>query len=314
MATRLLVTRRSAIVAAFVLLACSDGCDRREVIAAVGIDFSPDGERLVVASELLLILESSTGEDHTIGIPDQPFLKGIAYAPTGDFIATGSAAGQIILWSVDGNPIAEFNNGSGVHGVAISSDGTLVASADDENHVRLWRTRTGENLATFMSSAAQVAFSPDDRLLAAATDEGASVWRVEDGVKLGSRGIDGRGLAFAGNELLVSVGYDGLTTWDIGTGEERVLWDLGQPQEVAVSPDGKLAAIGLDGRMVQFREVADGRLVGSSYVPAPDVFSGMAFSPDGQRLAVTSWSARMSEIKVPSGEIIWTRDFFGYSP
>jgi WD40 repeat protein len=103
--------------------------------------------------------------------------------------------------------------------IAISADNRLVATGG--MHACLWDTATGKKLATWQGLLAEdVAFSPDGRYLAAATNKGIALWEVAAGQEvLRFTGHLGRTLrvVFAPNgQVAVTAAEDGtLLVWDM---------------------------------------------------------------------------------------------------
>lgn len=176
-----------------------------------------------------------------------------------------------------------------VNDVAFSGDGTRLATTGDDGAVRVWDPATGELRGEFQSRQGAVygpSFSPDGRLVAAAwTDEG--MVRVVD------------------------------------VERKRVLTEIHDvlDQSVEFSPDGRRIAYapGDDGGAIvvdagsgrRLHTVADGSEV-----------SSVAWSPDGQLLATSSWEGVIDLWAAGSGEarrsidlgagnvnrIAWSRD------
>lgn len=153
----------------------------------------------------------------------------------------------------------------------------------------------------------QVAFSPDDKFLAAgyADNDGgfAQLWatpaRQLFGQPLDSP-LSGPGFstaAFSPDATMLAAGYGGT-----GTGMVR-LWNpadgkpIGQPlvnasdqspvQSVTFSPDGKLLAVGYVDAQIQLWDPATGKEIGAPLDDSADEGSvvAMSFSPDGETLA-----------------------------
>ena len=106
--------------------------------------FSPDGKRIVTASEdkTARLWDAETGEP--IGEP----LKGhadtvysAAFSPDGKRIVTASADKTARLWDAEtGKPIGELLKGhtDSVHSAAFSPDGKRVVTASGDKTARLW--------------------------------------------------------------------------------------------------------------------------------------------------------------------------------
>jgi WD40 repeat protein/serine/threonine protein kinase len=184
--------------------------------------------------------------------------------------------------------------------VAFSPNGRLLATTNPDQTVRLWDTRTGQQLHCFPgfiaelarlggNSIVRLAFSPDGRHLASGSgDREIKVWDVNTGqTVLTLRGHqapvpsvryspDGRHLAS------ICLGRK-VKLWDLTTGQE--LWTRPQTQEVAFDRTGQRMAVP-QGDYVEVLEAVSGRdlirLEGHASMEM------VAFSPDGQRLVTAS--------------------------
>ena len=69
-----------------------------------------------------------------------------------------------------------------IHSVAFNADGNLLASASWDNYVRLWDTRTGEQVTLLeVAGASSVGFSPDGTTLATVGFvDGLKLWAVSE--------------------------------------------------------------------------------------------------------------------------------------
>ena len=92
---------------------------------------------------------------------------------------------MIKLWNLEtGKEIRQMDaHAFGVHGLAFSSDGRRIASANYDGHtVSLWDAETGKELHRFeghTNDVYDVAFSPDGRfIVSGGADKSVRVWRV----------------------------------------------------------------------------------------------------------------------------------------
>jgi WD40 repeat protein len=227
------------------------------------IDFSPDGRRLVTASE------DRTGRLWDGASPLRTLVHGRRGMPD-DWVES-----------------ATFND-----------DGSRVLTAGDDGTAKVWSTETGSLLAMFGTEGGQPLFTADlsrDGAYVAAAGEGGDVriWKVAGGRpdtrKSQTRHIDG--VAFSPDgELLASAGWDGaLRLWDVDGPKAAVATlrrDRNPLWSVAFSPDGKrVAAGGLSGDVWVWdvRDVRRIRLVATLAGRRTAVW-GIGFSRDGRFL------------------------------
>jgi WD40 repeat protein/serine/threonine protein kinase len=153
-----------------------------------GAAVSPDGRLLAIgATGALRWLNAETGEPlETTEGPPYPAVR-VAFSRDGLQVAGVCEYGTVALWdpSLFKLVIPPFKGHmQGAHGVAFSPDGRRLATGGgtDRDAVKLWDLSTHRELMTLSGQGSLfliVAFSPDDRWLAACSYEGKlHLWRA----------------------------------------------------------------------------------------------------------------------------------------
>ncbi len=181
-----------------------------------------------------------------------------------------------------------------VKNVVFSPDGKILASASEDDTVKLWnpdgtliRTLTGhrDNLWT-------VSFSPDSRTIASASDDATiKIWNTADGKEI--RTLTGhkgwvRGVSFAPDGLTIaSSGSDAtVKLWNAADGTliQTFTGHTSWATSVTFSPDGLTIASSGSDRTVKLWNRADGTEI-ATLTGHTNAVRTVSFSPDGKTLA-----------------------------
>ena len=210
-------------------------------------------------------------------------ITALAGSPDQKRIATGDGAGTVRLWDPDrAKPVKQWQaHKEWVFDIDYSPDGSTIATAGD-NVVKLWSKSDQQLIHTFTgpgNDVHDVAFTPDGKLLIAASDDKLiRIWDTES------------------NELINTL-----------TGHRR------QIPRMALSPNGKILASASRDKTVRLWAIPIGETIGVLTGHQDDVMA-VCFDDNGELLAsgdetgiVRLWDAQtlelLSEIKTSLGSV-----------
>ncbi|HEY1189538.1 MAG TPA: WD40 repeat domain-containing protein [Gemmata sp.] len=231
------------------------------------VAFSPNGKLVALGdsnSQVAVYVPEGNGNQLAMSVQggDLGEIMGVAFAADSGSVFTCGRDGKARLTAgpdPDGKSVAntatklrDFVGHSGpVTGLALTTDGKLLATSGDDRTVRVWDVASGKQLRSFqghMTKVTAVAVRGDSRQVASASDDGA------------------------------------VRVWDLNTVDEhKALTDSKESLwSVAVSPNGKwVAAAGAD-RAIRVYALETGKL--EATLDAGAAMTSLAFLPDSNRL------------------------------
>ena len=160
-----------------------------------GLQYSPDGSRLAVATAIGIWLYDTATLQEVDLLTGQTAIyssltyspSAMAYSPVESILASGGWDRTIRLWdTTTGEDIKTLTgHRSGIRSLAFSPDGKIIASGSYDRTVRLWDVDTGETVHTLTEHTdrvTSVAFSPNGDMVASGSwDQTVRLWDVATG-------------------------------------------------------------------------------------------------------------------------------------
>jgi WD40 repeat protein len=288
---------------------------------------SPDGRTLATASDDSTIKLWDVAAYPKLGgralatfrIPEVG-VAALAFAPDGQTLASGSYDGMVRLWeAATRGATSVLRQKIPVYALAFSPDGRTLATGNANGAARLWDLSSREEEATLPAHAGGVsslAFSPNGKLVAVGgADQTVHLWRRaarprrsrndrrgssrplslmawQRALALPGAGGGLRAVCFSSEGRIMAVqSNSAVQIWDVGADAKATarlrltLHGLQWGTGFALSPDGSRVAAGSDysGKVTLYDLTTRSAVLLKE--PSP---GGLAFSPDGQTLAVGS--------------------------
>jgi WD40 repeat protein len=183
----------------------------------------------------------------------------------------------------------------GIHSVAFSPDGQLLATGDTNNEIRLYQVVDGKQLLSYKGHTGwiwSVAFSSQSHILASGSeDQSVKLWAISTGQCL--KNLYGHyggiwSVAFSAEDHMLASGSEDqmIKLWDIATGQclKTLQGHNSRVSSVTFSPDGQTLASGCHDQTVKLWDIATGQCLKTLQGHTSGIWS-VTFSPDGQTLA-----------------------------
>jgi WD40 repeat protein/DNA-binding SARP family transcriptional activator len=252
-------------------------------------------------------------------------LVGVDFSPNGDRIAAMGNDGNIYLWSMDtsgmkvdptsrqmiSNPI-DFNvTDTDGNGLAFSPDGKWLAGIAEKHSADIWDASTGKILHSLTGHTQDVfciTFSPDGQLVATGSiDNTVKIWDAANGKELTtltgfSSTVEVVRFSSDGKQLAAGADDGKMIDWNLVTSpghsfsfSEHFRVDLGKDMvgSLAFSPDGNRLAIGSIQQIrlydIHSASPTSAPILISNVTAHGNVINGLNFNPGGDQLYSSSY-------------------------
>ena len=218
------------------------------------------------SSHYIAVWDMKTSERIACLTEATDFTESLCFSPCGQFLASGERDGAVRVWTVDSWKLTRAfqNYGTERKQVFYSSEGVLYAAESSNGTFAVWNVERGEKSDTYLEvhQGLHRDHLPKERPFVSATESEFKVWTVgESKPQMFSHLHTGIpvSLVFSSDGKTLTGGYwgQGVMVWNVANPSQPPtrLNPPGGSYTVAVSPLGKIHAMGPDGDTARVWEI-----------------------------------------------------------
>ncbi|WP_310396495.1 WD40 repeat domain-containing protein [Hymenobacter sp.] len=262
--------------------------------ALLGVDYSPDGKRVVVCGlgRDIVVYNVETGKSLLTLKGHTDDVVAVKYSPNGRYIASGGVDKALILWDALTGELLRKNTEhvDYVRDVAFSPDSKRLASAGWDGQTLVFDALGGQRLATLGTARAAAPVAAYDK---AKTNKGRSTNMTS---------VD---FSPDGTELLTANGDHSLRVWDTRTWQQKygLTGHTDEVWDARYAPNGQYVVSGAWDNTARVWDLKTQKLVYTIPAHVSDVW-GTAFSPDGQLIATCGGDRKVRVWDVATGQLV----------
>jgi WD40 repeat protein/DNA-binding SARP family transcriptional activator len=286
--------------------------------AANTLVFSPDGKRLATANTELKVWDVTTGDELVSATGFTAIVRGIAFNPDGNQIATGGQDGTALLWdSQTGKRLFSLAGHAGaINDVVFSPQcvaspdalfewcGVWLATAGRDGTAKVWDVSPAGSRELITLPGFLGGFLDETHLYTARYIDPGEYKKVE--IQTWVVSLDGNSkrisdtvfdhpaptvggvMSADGTRLATIMSNNTVKVWGVKTGEELSTLVIDPTEMViamALNSNGNQVVMGNEDGTVKIWDVATGKVLLTFMGNVGSVYGVVAFSPDGTRIA-----------------------------
>ena len=297
----------------------------KQPLFGFGIEFSPDGDQVCAATpdgEVLIINTATAEIERRLRLPSELNVIGVEFDPNEDrvWLLDSRLSQWSWRWRVAPIPVKDgvfyYGGSTSVYAMNVSPDGKVMVLGTDSGEVFCWET--GPFATRFHKKIGpgpiiNCAFGTSSEYFVCGTADGMLCY-----VDARSGNVIHRQRANPAAVVGVAVTPDGRNIITSGVDGEFLAWQtpsflrpnmaqagMHSASELALSPDGKLAAIAVDNGIVKLID-AESLETKGEFQCLPHMITDLEFSRDGRLLAASNSSGEVLTWDVEAVELIRT--------